>query len=200
MCLDPEHPRASRTAKAAVALTVAAAQFVTVLPTADAAARVHEKRKMTRFQRKVMASYQRYATQLRRQQRQAKLVVRFVYRQLGKPYRYGGAGPSSYDCSGLAQAAWRRAGVALPHNAFRQYVRPRRKVSMKGLRPGDLVFFSGRSHVGVYVGHNRFIHAPHTGSHVRREKLTGWRRHAFAGAVRPGAPENRNWPWWVEND
>ncbi|WP_433190904.1 NlpC/P60 family protein [Actinoallomurus sp. CA-150999] len=118
---------------------------------------------------------------------------------MGKPYRWGGAGPRSYDCSGLSMAAWRRGGVPLPHRADIQYHTIRRKVPINHLRPGDLIFFSGARHVGIYVGHGRFVHAPHTGTVVQRGSLTGWRRRAFAGAARPGAPAYRVWPRWVRS-
>lgn len=144
-------------------------------------------------------SYERYVQLVKAQAKRAGRAVRFAYRQLGKPYRWGGAGPRSYDCSGLAMAAWRRAGVSLPHRADLQHRGIRRKVRLRHLRPGDLVFFSGNSHVGIYVGRRRFIHAPHTGDVVRRGSLSGWRLRSFAGAARPGAPAYRVWPGWVRS-
>lgn len=94
-------------------------------------------------------------------------VVAFAFSQLGKPYRWGAAGPASYDCSGLTMMAWNRAGVGLPHNAARQY-RSTAPVSRSQLRPGDLVFFYRPiSHVGVYIGNGKMIHAPEFGENVR---------------------------------
>jgi hypothetical protein len=145
----------------------------------------------------IVHSYEHYVRLVKAQAERARRAVRFAYRQLGKPYRWGGAGPRSYDCSGLAMAAWRRAGLRLPHRADLQYRAIRRKVRRRHLRPGDLVFFSRNSHVGIYVGRRRFIHAPHTGDVVRRGTLSGWRLRSFAGAVRPGAPAYRAWPGWV---
>jgi hypothetical protein len=119
-----------------------------------------------------------------RWQVRADRAVRFAYRQRGKPYRWGGTGPRGYDCSGLVQRAWRAAGVSIPRVTYRQY-RMRPHISRRRLRPGDLVFFHGLGHVGIYVGHGRFIHSPHTGTRVRVERLGGYYRRAFAGAVRP---------------
>ena len=124
-------------------------------------------------------------------------AVKFAYRQVGKPYQWGGAGPRTYDCSGLVMAAWRKGGLRLPHRADLQHRTIRRKVGIKRLRPGDLVFFSGDHHVGIYVGRRHFLHAPHTGSRVQRGTLTGWRLRSFAGAARPGAPAYHAWPHWV---
>jgi hypothetical protein len=130
-----------------------------------------------RKQIKLMARYRTRATR----------AVRFAYRQRGKPYRWGGTGPRGYDCSGLVQRAWRSAGVSIPRVTYGQY-RMRPHISRHRLRPGDLVFFHGLGHVGIYVGHTRFIHSPHTGSHVKVERLGGYYRKAFVGAVRPAWP------------
>ncbi|MEU9017830.1 NlpC/P60 family protein [Actinomadura sp. NPDC048394] len=133
-------------------------------------------------------AYDRYRTRTAEQRSDARRALAFAREQIGKPYRWGAAGPSSYDCSGLAMAAWRRAGVRLPRITYAQYRSVERKVGLGGLKPGDLVFFHGRSHVGIYVGHGRFLHAPHTGARVRIDKLGAARKREFAGAVRPGAP------------
>lgn len=151
----------------------------------------------TQRQLRVLRSYERYRARMRAQTVKATRAVRFAYRQVGKPYRWGGAGPRSYDCSGLVMAAWRKGGLRLPHRADLQHRMIRRKVSLKHLRPGDLVFFSGDHHVGIYVGHHHFLHAPHTGTRVQRGTLSGWRLRAFAGAARPGAPAYHAWPHWV---
>jgi peptidoglycan DL-endopeptidase CwlO len=74
-------------------------------------------------------------------------------------------------------------GVTLPHSSYAQFGDGRR-VARQSLRPGDLVFFDGLGHVGLYVGNGRFIHAPHTGTRVRIEKLGGWYSSRFAGARR----------------
>ena len=81
------------------------------------------------------------------------------------PYGYGQDGPGAYDCSGLTMAAWRAAGKSLPHNAAAQYSATSR-ISRSSLRPGDLVFYRSLGHVGLYVGNNQIIDAPHEGSYV----------------------------------
>ncbi|WP_130510565.1 C40 family peptidase [Krasilnikovia cinnamomea] len=106
-------------------------------------------------------------------------VVAFAYAQLGKPYRWGSSGPNGYDCSGLTSAAWRTAGVHLPHNSGRQYgvVASLRRDQ---LHPGDLVFFYGRiSHVGIYIGGGRMIHAPEYGEHVRVSSIDSMPIHGY---------------------
>jgi peptidoglycan DL-endopeptidase CwlO len=102
---------------------------------------------------------------------QAAVAVRFAYAQLGKPYQYGGAGPYSYDCSGLTMRAWGAAGVALPHNAAMQQSMIH-SVSAADAQPGDLVFFGNPAyHVGLYIGGGRMIAAPHTGTVVQIEAV-----------------------------
>ena len=87
--------------------------------------------------------------------------------QRGKPYEYGGAGPDSYDCSGLTMYAWNAAGVRLPHSAKQQSTMGT-AVARDQLQPGDLVFFySGPSHVGIYVGNDQVVHAPESGDVVK---------------------------------
>jgi cell wall-associated NlpC family hydrolase len=93
-------------------------------------------------------------------------AVSYAWAQLGKPYKWAGAGPSSFDCSGLTMMAWKAAGVNLPHNAAMQW-NAVRHVSRANIAPGDLVFYSGLGHVGIYIGNNNIIHAPHTGDVVR---------------------------------
>jgi cell wall-associated NlpC family hydrolase len=110
-------------------------------------------------------------------------AVAFAYRAIGLPYVWGATGPGSYDCSGLTQAAWRAAGVSLPRTTYTQ-INAGTRVSRSQLRPGDLVFFySGVSHVGLYIGGGQMIHAPHPGSTVRIAPIS---EMPFAGAVRPG--------------
>lgn len=105
-------------------------------------------------------------------------------RQLGKPYRFGAAGPSAYDCSGLTSAAWRAAGVSLPRTSQQQYAKGKR-IAKSSLRPGDLVFFYSQSpsHVALYVGDGKIIHSPRPGRGVEYSKLSYM---PYAGAVRPG--------------
>jgi len=96
-------------------------------------------------------------------------VVSFAYAQLGKPYRYGAAGPGGFDCSGLTMRAFRRAGVRLPHKAAGQHGAA---VSRRAARAGDLVKWGGW-HVGVYVGDGWVIHAPKPGDRVKKSRLWG---------------------------
>ncbi|MEV6928203.1 NlpC/P60 family protein [Dactylosporangium sp. NPDC051485] len=98
-------------------------------------------------------------------------AVRFAYNQLGKVYQWGADGPNSFDCSGLTMAAWKAAGVALPHNAARQKqtVKP---ITRAELRPGDLVFYyKDVSHVGIYIGDGRVIEAPRAGERISMRLL-----------------------------
>ncbi len=100
----------------------------------------------------------------------AQAAIAYARAQLGKPYQYAGAGPNTFDCSGLTMMAWAQGGVSMPHGSQAQYnMFP--KVPISQLQPGDLVFFgsSGPSnhHVGIYVGGGTMIEAPHTGANVR---------------------------------
>jgi cell wall-associated NlpC family hydrolase len=96
----------------------------------------------------------------------AGVAVRYAYNAIGKPYGWGEEGPGSYDCSGLTLAAWRAAGRSLPHNAAMQWDATAH-ISRSQLAPGDLVFYSGLGHVGIYVGGNQVIHAPTFGENVK---------------------------------
>ncbi|GAA0953902.1 NlpC/P60 family protein [Actinocorallia libanotica] len=117
----------------------------------------------------------------------AKTALEYAYKQLGKPYIYGGAGPTGFDCSGLTMRAWGAAGVSLPHNAAAQYsLTSAKRVSYDNLQPGDLIFFSGLGHVGMYVGGGKMIHAPRTGKNVEIVSVTsGYYRDRFVGGGRP---------------
>jgi len=93
-------------------------------------------------------------------------ALAYAQAQLGKPYLWAGAGPDSFDCSGLTMRAWGAAGVSLPHSAAAQYANTAH-IAIADLQPGDLVFFgSDLSHVGIYVGNGSMIHAPHSGAVV----------------------------------
>ncbi|MFF7360997.1 NlpC/P60 family protein [Streptomyces sp. NPDC008125] len=108
-------------------------------------------------------------------------AVAFAYGALGKPYVWGATGPSAYDCSGLTQAAWRAAGVSLPRTTYTQ-INAGQRVSRSQLAPGDLVFFySGISHVGLYIGDGKMIHAPRPGAPIRIAPID---EMPFAGATR----------------
>jgi len=98
----------------------------------------------------------------------AQSALNFALAQLGKPYIWGGTGPTGYDCSGLMMASWGKAGVSLPRTVAAQYAAGT-PVSTSDLQPGDLVFFyPGITHVGMYIGDGKFIHAssPRTGIKV----------------------------------
>jgi len=97
-------------------------------------------------------------------------AVEVARSQLGVPYVWGGASPTGFDCSGLVMWVYGRLGVDLPHNAAALYGAGR-PVRLSATRTGDLVFFSGLGHVGLYVGHGRMIHAPHSGRTVEIERL-----------------------------
>jgi peptidoglycan DL-endopeptidase CwlO len=115
----------------------------------------------------------------------ARTALNYAYAQLGKPYCYGGAGPSCFDCSGLTMKSWGAAGVGLPHNAAAQYNATRR-VAYADLQPGDIVFFNGLGHNGMYVGGGKMIHAPHTGTDVQIVSISsGYYRQNFVSGGRP---------------
>ena len=107
----------------------------------------------------------------------------FAMKMVGKPYRYGGAAPShGFDCSGLVQFSYRQAGLSVPRSTEQQ-LRVSRSVSRSSLRKGDLVFFDQdgkkKSHVGIYLGDGRFVHAPSSGKQVRVDRLDAryWKTH-----------------------
>lgn len=109
-------------------------------------------------------------------------AVAFAYGAIGKPYVWGATGPGSFDCSGLTQAAWRAAGVSLPRTTYTQ-INAGQRISRDQLAPGDLVFFySGVTHVGMYVGNGQMVHAPRPGSTVRLAPVDSM---PWAGASRP---------------
>ncbi|MEV2216243.1 C40 family peptidase [Streptomyces sp. NPDC050997] len=111
----------------------------------------------------------------------AAAAVSFAYSKLGSPYVWGATGPAAFDCSGLILAAYRSAGVSLPRTTYAQ-IGAGQRVSRSELRPGDLVFFySGISHVGLYVGNGQMIHAPNPSAPVRVAPID---EMPFAGATR----------------
>ena len=113
-----------------------------------------------------------------------RIAYAFARTQLGRPYRYGEAGPGAYDCSGLTLASWREAGVTLPRTTAQQFHIGKR-IAKDDLRVGDLVFYYGPtpSHVGIYAGNGQIIHAPRPRKVVQHVPI-GYM--PFAGAVRPG--------------
>jgi len=111
-------------------------------------------------------------------------AVAFAYAQLGKPYQWGATGPGSYDCSGLALAAWAAAGVSIPRTTYAQWA-ALPHISTSALEPGDLLYFDGIGHVAIYVGGGYIIDAPQTGMDVQKIPLAGWYRSTLVGAARP---------------
>lgn len=101
---------------------------------------------------------------------------------VGAPYRYGGVDSAGFDCSGLVHYSFRKIGIALPRDT-RSLRRIGIEIEMDDLAKGDLVFFDQEgkksSHVGIYLGDGRFVHAPSTGGKVRTDKIdfTYWRKH-----------------------
>ena len=111
-------------------------------------------------------------------------VVGVAMQFLGTPYVWGGASPSGFDCSGLIMYAYAQVGVSLPHHAASQYGMGV-PVSRDQLQPGDLVFFNGLGHAGIYIGGGQFIHAPHTGDVVKISSLSdSWYASTWYGARR----------------
>ncbi|BCB27151.1 peptidase P60 [Sulfurimicrobium lacus] len=117
-------------------------------------------------------------------------MLNYALNLIGVNYKYGGAQPTTgFDCSGYVSHVFRQvAGLSLPHNAL-AISRQGKQISMKELQPGDLVFFNtlrrSFSHVGIYIGNNRFVHAPSSGGGVEVVSLQDsyWVKH-FNGARR----------------
>ena len=114
----------------------------------------------------------------------ASRVVALALAQVGAPYRWGGADPRGFDCSGLVMYVYGRAGVSLPHGTEKQY-RLGTPVSRKDLAPGDIIFFDRLNHSGIYVGDGRFVHASKTGDAVKVSRLDdAWWERLWVGARR----------------
>jgi peptidoglycan DL-endopeptidase CwlO len=111
-------------------------------------------------------------------------VVGVAMSQLGTAYVWGGGAPGGFDCSGLVMWAYAQVGVSLPHSTYAQYGYGV-PVSRDQLQPGDLVFFDGLGHVGIYIGGGQFVHAPHTGDVVKISSLgESWYASTYVGARR----------------
>jgi peptidoglycan DL-endopeptidase CwlO len=111
-------------------------------------------------------------------------VVGIAMSFLGVPYVWGGASPSGFDCSGFIMYVYAQVGISLPHNAAMQYGYGS-PVSRDQLAAGDLVFFDGLGHAGIYIGGGSFIHAPHTGDVVKISSLSdSWYASTYVGARR----------------
>jgi cell wall-associated NlpC family hydrolase len=110
-------------------------------------------------------------------------VVGIAMQYLGVPYAWGGASPAGFDCSGLVVYVFAQMGVSLPHSSYALWG-VGMPVSRDQLQAGDLVFFNGLGHVGIYIGSGQFIHAPHTGDVVKISSMTGWYASTYVGARR----------------
>jgi peptidoglycan DL-endopeptidase CwlO len=110
-------------------------------------------------------------------------AVGIAMQYLGTPYVYGGSSPSGFDCSCFVMYVYAQLGVSLPHNAAAQYGYGT-PVDRSQLQPGDLVFFNGLGHNGIYVGGGSFIHSPHTGDVVKISSLSSWYDSTWVGARR----------------
>ena len=109
-------------------------------------------------------------------------VVGIAMQYLGVPYVWGGASPSGFDCSGFSMYVYAQVGVSLPHHAASQYGLGS-PVSKSDLQPGDLVFFNGLGHMGIYIGGGQFIHAPHSGDVVKISSLSdSWYARTWVGS------------------
>jgi cell wall-associated NlpC family hydrolase len=111
-------------------------------------------------------------------------VVGIAMQYLGVPYVWGGSSPGGFDCSGLVAYAYAQVGVSLPHSTYALWAMGS-SVSKDELQPGDLVFFDGLGHMGIYIGGGQFVHAPHTGDVVKVSSLgESWYASAYVGARR----------------
>jgi cell wall-associated NlpC family hydrolase len=99
-------------------------------------------------------------------------VAAIALREVGVPYRWGGISPASgFDCSGLVYWAYGRLGISVPHSSYALYDRGR-QIPRRRMKPGDVLFFFGLGHVGIYLGHGRMVHAPHSGTRVQVVRLS----------------------------
>ncbi|MEU9339387.1 NlpC/P60 family protein [Streptomyces sp. NPDC048290] len=166
--------RAERSAVVALRSAVRA-EAATAAATAFERAAEDKKRAQAEAARKAREKARQKAREEARQRAaargtRAQQAVRTALAQVGKPYVWGATGPSAFDCSGLMQYAYRRAGVAIPRVTWDQ-LRAGRRVSLSQLRPGDLVFYRNTGHVAMYIGNGKVVHSPRPGRTVRVEGL-----------------------------
>jgi cell wall-associated NlpC family hydrolase len=113
-------------------------------------------------------------------------AVAVALRYLGTPYSWAGASPAGFDCSGFVMYVYGKLGIGLPHSSWMLW-NVGRQVDRGHLQAGDIVFFNGESHVGIYMGQGRFVHSPHTGDVVRISSFSeGWYGSTFDGGRRVG--------------
>jgi len=106
-------------------------------------------------------------------------VANYAKRFRGVPYVWGGSSPrTGFDCSGFVRFVYSHFGISLPHSSYGDMSRGR-SVLRKYLKPGDLVFFAGGSHVGIFIGRHRVIDAPYTGAVVHISTMTDWYSYAY---------------------
>ena len=111
-------------------------------------------------------------------------LVKYSKRFIGTPYSWGGSSPrTGFDCSGFVRYVFQHFNISLPHSSYGQEARGR-SVLRKYLMPGDLVFFNGGGHVGIYIGRNRLIDAPHSGAVVHISTMTDWYSYDYSGGRR----------------
>ena len=114
----------------------------------------------------------------------ADAAVRDAMHLRGAPYAWSGTTPAGFDCSGFTRYVYGRLGISLAHSSYAQWTSGRH-IARRDLRPGDLVFFAGLGHVGIYIGGGQFIHAPHTGDVVKISSLSeSWYAATYVGARR----------------
>jgi cell wall-associated NlpC family hydrolase len=113
-------------------------------------------------------------------------AVAIALRYLGTPYSWAGASPAGFDCSGFVMYVYGKLAITLPHSSWMLWGEGR-PVTRKHLRAGDIVFFNGRSHVGIYVAKGRFVHSPHSGDVVKVSRFSeDWYGSTYDGARRVG--------------
>jgi cell wall-associated NlpC family hydrolase len=163
-------------------LVVAAALLVALLrPLPGAAGTTVGTKKLTR---RDSARRRQLLARQRAERRFGARVVKYARRFVGVPYAWGGASPrTGFDCSGFVRYVYKRFGISLPHSSYGDLSRGR-AVLRKHLLPGDLVFFAGGSHVGIYVGSNREIDAPHSGAVVHISTMSDWYSSEYDGGRR----------------
>ena len=121
-------------------------------------------------------------TTVRASNETAAKAIDYAKQMLGKPYKYAGDTPQGFDCSGLVKYSYGRAGISMPRDTQSQR-RMSMLVSVHSMREGDLLFFDQEgkktSHVGIYLGKGRFIHAPSSGGKVRTDSIDAefWKKH-----------------------